>query len=111
VIACGLDTMFYLYTGRVGIRPFLSRPTSLFYGDEYPATGTLKDFVSILIRYRPTYIVQPPMPGFAEEEPFKSLLSNFMHGCFECFELVYADAHSNVYMINHDRVLLTLGSE
>jgi hypothetical protein len=46
-IAYGFDTMAYLYMARSGIRPFFSRPMSLFYGDDYPATGTIKELGAI----------------------------------------------------------------
>ncbi len=74
VIASGLDTMIYLYTGRRSIRPFIARPTALFYGEDKPAIGTLKDLELLLKTYKPRYLVHTPMPGFSEEKPFAQLL-------------------------------------
>jgi hypothetical protein len=74
VIASGLDTMLYLYTGRRSFRPFVARPTALFYGEDNPALGTLKDLEQLLKIYNPRYLVHTPMPGFSEEKPFAELL-------------------------------------
>ncbi|MFC1881136.1 hypothetical protein ACFL2S_06530 [Thermodesulfobacteriota bacterium] len=78
IIASGLDTMAYLYTGRTGIRPFFSRPTSLFYGDDYPATGTIKELCILLYSYRPKYLIQTPMPTFSEEKSLNELINKFI---------------------------------
>jgi hypothetical protein len=103
IVAYGLDTMNYLYTGRYGIRPFLSRPTSLFYGDKYPATGTIEDLLSILNHYRPAYLVQSPMPGFSEEKPFNALISDFSQRCPNCIMPMYVDEDNRfkIYKISY----------
>lgn len=105
-IAYGLDTMAYLYTGRSAIRPFFSRPTSLFYGDDYPATGTIKDLGTILYFYSPKYLVQTPMPRFSEEKPFNELLDNLLSECLNCLVPVYIDADSRfkVYEVNDKEI-------
>jgi hypothetical protein len=74
VIASGIDSMMYLYTGRRAIRPFIAHPPSLFYGQGSLGTGTLKDLCKILKTYRPKYLIHTPMPGFSEEKPFSELL-------------------------------------
>ena len=103
-IAYGLDTMSYLYTGRSAIRPFVGRPTSLFYGDDHPATGTVRDLVSILNGYRPGYLVQTPMPNFAEEKPFNALLADLSSECPDCLAPVYvgSDPRFRVYEVHGD---------
>jgi hypothetical protein len=103
IVAYGFDTMNYLYTGRPGIKPFLSRPTSLFYGDKYPATGTIEDLWSVLNYYRPKYLVQSPMPGFSEEEPFNALLNDFSKECPNCIMPIYVDEDKRfkIYKISY----------
>lgn len=105
-IAYGLDTMAYLYTGRSGIRPFFSRPTSLFYGDDYPATGTIKELGTILYFYSPKYLVQTPMPRFSEEKPFNVLLDNLLKECPNCLVPAYTgkDSRFKVYEVNHQEI-------
>jgi hypothetical protein len=77
IIASGMDTMMYLYTGRRAFRPFVSNSSSLFYGQDVPGTGTIRDFCKILKNYKPEYLVQTPMPMFSEEKPFNELLDKF----------------------------------
>lgn len=103
IVAYGLDTMNYLYTGRSGFRPFLSRPASLFYGDKYPATGTIEDLWSLLNYYRPKYLVQSPMPGFSEEEPFNALINDFSQRCPNCIMPIYVDEDKRfkIYKISY----------
>jgi hypothetical protein len=105
-IASGLDTMVYLYTGRSGIRPFLGRPTSLYYGDDYPATGTIKELGTILYFYSPKYLVQTPMPGFSEEKPFNALLDNLLKECPNCLVPAYIgkDSRFKIYEVNDQEI-------
>jgi hypothetical protein len=77
VVASGLDSMISLYTDRPSVRPFIHRPLSLFYGDSTPATGTVEEFSSILRIYHARYVVEVPMPTFAEEKPFADLISSW----------------------------------
>lgn len=77
IIASGIDSMMYLYTDRRSVRPFVSNSPSLFYGQDVPGTGTIRDFCKILETYKPKYLVQTPMPGFSEEKPFNELLDKF----------------------------------
>jgi hypothetical protein len=110
IVAYGLDTMNYLYTGRSGIRPFLIRPASLFYGDKYPATGTIEDLWSILNYFRPKYLVQSPMPGsFSTEELFNALINDFSQRCPNCIMPVYVDEDNRfkIYKISYQVVIET----
>ena len=78
VIASGLDSMIYIYTGRRAFRPFIADPTSMFYGLDHPATGTVQDLIQILKVGKPRYLVHTPMPGFSEEKPFTKLLNRLL---------------------------------
>ncbi len=69
VIASGLDTMLYLYTGRRGFRPFFANPMSMFYGQNGPPLGTVEEMMRFIKAYDARYFVQLPMPGFSEEKP------------------------------------------
>lgn len=74
IIASGLDTMIYLYTGRRGFRPFVGRPALMFYGDASQSLGTPEDLLQVMKVYQPRYLIHTPMPGFGEEKPFAALL-------------------------------------
>jgi hypothetical protein len=73
IIAYGWDSMLYLYTGRQAFRPFVMQPLGLFYSGETTSGGIpeLKKFLEI---YQASYLIQTPLPGFAEEKPFADLL-------------------------------------
>jgi hypothetical protein len=92
VVASGFDSMLSLYTDRPAVRPFVHRPLSLFYGDATPATGTVEEFSNILKIYHAKYVVELPMPGFAEEKPFADLISAWRTRRQGESVLVYEDA-------------------
>ena len=110
IVAYGLDTMNYLYTSRPGIRPFLSRPTSLFYEGKYPATGTIEDLWSIMNHYKPSYLIQSPMPGFAEEKPFNELIKDLLKKYPNCIKQIYLDENNGfiIYKISYQEVEVVL---
>ncbi|MEZ5352170.1 MAG: hypothetical protein R2762_05995 [Bryobacteraceae bacterium] len=75
VIASGLDTMMYLYTGRRAVRPFPHRPDALFYGSERPPVGTPEQLAGLLESNGVRYVVETPMFLFSEEEPLTKALA------------------------------------
>ncbi len=74
VLACGLDTMFYLYTGRKAFRPFVMSPGSLFYGEQESSEQRLSQLSEFLKLYQPQYLIKTPLPGFSAEKPFADVL-------------------------------------
>jgi hypothetical protein len=84
--------MLFLYTGRPSIRSFASRPPALFYGDQTDAPiGTTEDFIRLVKQHAPRYVVQTPMPGFAEETLFNDLLQQVQKTMPSCVSSVYRD--------------------
>ena len=77
ILASGLDSMVYLYTGRRAFRPFAMNPLALFYFQDTPPL-TMDNLINILRDYQPKYLIQTPMPIFSEEKPFAKLLSEFI---------------------------------
>ncbi len=73
IIASGLDSMVYLYTGRRAFRPFQMNPMDLFYFQDLP-TWTIENFMHILKAYQAKYLIQTPLPGFGEERPFSKII-------------------------------------
>ena len=78
VIASGLDSMVFLYTGRQAFRPYIANTTSLFYTGKSAPLGTVEEFHDILRAYKPKYFIHTPMPGFAEEKYLDALLQEFL---------------------------------
>lgn len=74
VMASGLDTMVYLYTGRRSFRPFAMNPMSLFYLQDSRPMDTAA-LIGILKNYQPKYLIQTPMPIFSEEKPFSNIIT------------------------------------
>ena len=66
--------MVYLYTDLRAFRPFAPSAASLFYGADLPPLGTIEDLARTLRIHQPRYLLQLPMPGFSEEEPFAELI-------------------------------------
>jgi hypothetical protein len=55
IIASGLDSMVYLYTGRLAFRPFAMNPLALFYFQDTPP-WTMDNLINILRDYQPKYL-------------------------------------------------------
>lgn len=104
VIASGLDSMIYLYTGRVAFRPYIVHPVSLFYGEDSPPLGELQDFCKIMRGYKPRYLVQTAMPGFGEEKPLNELIEKVRTKYPDWLKPVYsgADSHFIIYELQPD---------
>lgn len=75
VVASGLDSMIYLYTGLHSFRPFTPSAVALFYGGKQPPLGSLDTLVQTLRKHRTRFLVRLPLPGFSEEQPFLDLLA------------------------------------
>ena len=111
VIVSGLDTMIFLYTDRQAIHPFCSRPGSLFYGQNDPPLGSWDEVLQFMKRYRAQFIAQVPMPGFAEEEPFKAILEQLIEKCPDLLQPVHigSDSRFVIYQIFWDKMPLEPG--
>jgi hypothetical protein len=89
IIASGLDTMVYLYTGRCAFRPFVGRPVSLFYGDHAPPLGPMQEIIQFIKIYQARYLVHTPMPGFSEEKPMAEFVEQVQKKYPGWLKLVY----------------------
>jgi hypothetical protein len=98
VIASGLDTMIFLYTGRQAFRPFQGRPVSLFYGGKDPALGSWEEILHFLKRYKARFLVQVPMPMFSEEKPLCAVIEQLASRCPGLLKVVYV-APDNRFLI------------
>lgn len=89
VIASGLDSMIYLYTGRKGLRPFELHPTSLFYGEDGSPLGTEENFMKLIGHYNALYLVRIPMPGSPIEKPLDELIKKVQDKYPAWLKIVY----------------------
>lgn len=76
VIASGLDTMIYIYTGRRGFRPFPVNPTSIYYGQKHlPPLESMEAAVHTIKVTGTRYLIDLPLPGFAEYQHFAKAIA------------------------------------
>jgi hypothetical protein len=102
VIASGLDTMIFLYTGRQAVRPFQGRPVSLFYGGNDQALGTCEEVLDYLRHYKARFLVQLPMPLFSEAKPFDAIIEQLLSRFPGLLTRVYvaSDSRFKIYEIS-----------
>jgi hypothetical protein len=105
IIASGLDSMVYLYTGRRAFRPFQMNPMDLFYFQDLP-TWTMENFIHILKAYQPKYLIQTPLPGFGEERPFSKIIKGTIIRYPGLLKTVYVgkDKRFLIYKIQTNRL-------
>jgi hypothetical protein len=105
IIASGLDSMVYLYTGRRAFRPFQMNPMDLFYFQDLP-TWTMEKFIHILKAYQPKYLIQTPLPGFGEERPFSKIIKGTIIRYPGLLKTVYVgkDKRFLIYKIQTNRL-------
>lgn len=110
VIACGLDSMVYLYTDRRAFRPFIANPTSLFYGGSVPALGSIDDFIDLMTFYYPKYLVHVPLADFEEDRHFDALLRSIQEEYPDSLILKYLgdDKRFIIYEIRRELFLEAL---
>jgi hypothetical protein len=102
-IACGLDSMLYLYTGRRALRPFMMNPMALFYFQNTPPWTTEK-LLHLLASFKPQYLIQTPMPYFGEAKPFVKVINEAIRKYPGLLTTVYvgADQRFIIYRLPTD---------
>jgi len=75
VMAGAFDPMYYLYTGRRGVRPWIPMPDTYFYPmrDRHPYVGDARRIREALDAVKATYLVVDPLDGFAEQPAVATL--------------------------------------
>jgi hypothetical protein len=106
IIASGMDTMMYLYTGRRAVRAFISNSLSLYYGQNTPGTGTIENLYQIFKTYTPRYLIHTPMPGYGEEKPFVELMDKLLKEYPSWLNLVYVgeDSRFLIFEVNINEI-------
>lgn len=113
VLSSGLDSMVALYTNRQAFRPVVYNPGRLFYGQGNEPLLTGKDLAVILQRGRPRYLLEIPMPGFAEEQPLAQAILELQRQHPDWLKVAYQDADPRfvVYELNPQREPLPGGNQ
>jgi len=77
VLASGFDQMYYLYTQRRGVRPWLYRPETYFYpyGRAHAQLGEPEEIRRELQRLGVTHLIVEPLETYAEQEAASGLFS------------------------------------
>jgi hypothetical protein len=78
VFAAGFDSMTALYTGHPVVRPFVVRPSTLYYGGTAPVVGTARELADVLSARRPRFLLVSPLPSFPEEDAVFELVQEFL---------------------------------
>ena len=104
LIASGLDSMASLYTGLTSVRPYAYRPTSLFYGDNSGSWLTARELAMYVESLQARYVVDTPMPGFAEYQPLRAALKAAAAAHPRWLKTVYigADERFVIYRVDSD---------
>ena len=104
VLAAGFDSMTALYTGRPTIRPFVARPSTLYYGGTAPPLGTVDELRAALVAYRVRYLFLSPMPAFPEEDAFYELVTSLQRARPAALRPAWvgADPRFAIFEVTHD---------
>jgi hypothetical protein len=80
VLGTAFDSMYYLYTGRQAIRPWLYKPETYFYprGAEVAAVGAPADIKPELTKLKVTHLIVDPMEGYAESRAATGLIEGLL---------------------------------
>jgi hypothetical protein len=80
VLATAFDPMYYLYTGRVGVRPWFHQPWTYFYprNNPSPDLGSAQDVQRALDQLGATLIVVDPLDGFVERAAAEKLIKDLL---------------------------------
>jgi hypothetical protein len=103
VLATAYDPMYFLYTGRRGVRPWIHQPDTYFYPRSHPtpAVGDPGVIRASLDRLGVQYLVVDPLDGYAEraavEQMFEALLQQYGNRATLVFSS--ADRRHHVYRI------------
>lgn len=80
VVASAYDPMYFLYTGRAGVRPWFHQPWTYFYPRDNPSPdiGTARDVQHALDQLGATMLIVDPLDGFAERAAADTLFKELI---------------------------------
>ena len=103
VLATAYDPMYYLYTGRKAVRPWIHHPETYFYPYRAatPDLGAVEEIRDSLNKLGVRFIVVNPLEGYSERVAAAELFANLLRS-YECPpELVFesSDGLHRVYAL------------
>jgi hypothetical protein len=103
VLASAYDPMYYLYTGRKAVRPWIHRPETYFYpyGNATPDLGSIEDIRGTLEKLGVRFLIVDPLEGYSEIAPAADLFKNLLKSYEVQPELVFesSDGLHRVYAL------------
>jgi hypothetical protein len=80
ILATAYDPMYYLYTGRKAVRPWIHRPETYFYpyGNAMPDLGSIEEIRDTLEKLGVRFLIVEPLEGYAEMTAVAELLENLL---------------------------------
>jgi hypothetical protein len=91
VLAAAYDPMYYLYTGRKAVRPWIHRPETYFYpyGNPTPDVGSVEEIRNHLDELGVRFLIVNPLEGYRERVAVAELLDNLVRSYEVQPELVF----------------------
>jgi hypothetical protein len=103
LLASAYDPMYYLFTGRQGVRPWIHRPETYFYplGGGEPRMGPAGEVRQALTELGVGYMVIDPIDGYVEGDAAQELMAEILAGYAEPPALAYisTDGLHRVYRL------------
>jgi hypothetical protein len=103
VLATPYDPMYYLYTGRKAVRPWIHRPETYFYpyGNAKPDLGSIEDIRESLNQLGVRFLVVNPLEGYSERIAAADLFANLLRSYRVEPELVFesSDGLHKIYAL------------
>jgi hypothetical protein len=104
VLAAGYDPMYYLYTGRKAVRPWMHRPETYFYpyGNANPDLGSVEEIRKYLDELGVRFLIVDPMEGYSERVAVAELLDDLVRSYEVQPELVFesTDHFHKIYSLS-----------
>ena len=103
ILATAYDPMYYLYTGRKAVRPWIHRPQTYFYpyGNASPDLGSVEEIKNHLEELGARFLIVNPMEGYSERVAVAELFDNLVQSYEVRPELVFesTDQFHRIYAL------------
>jgi hypothetical protein len=103
VLATAYDPMYYLYTGRKALRPWIHRPETYFYpyGNATPDLGSIEEIRDTLEKLDVRFLIVDPLEGYSENAAAAVLFENLLRSYKIQPELVFesSDGLHRIYAL------------
>ena len=103
ILAAAYDPMYYLYTGRKAVRPWIHRPETYFYpyGNASPDLGSVEEIRTHLEELGVRFLIVNPMEGYSERVAVAELFDNLVQSYEVRPELVFesTDQFHRIYAL------------